>query len=185
MNIPSPLSLKPDEFEIAVMKSLQYDTSCKLHKFVVHGKRLVAGIDGEYEIDASAEFELFDAKFKVLIECKRYNKPVNRDLVMVLCAKLQSTAMHKGIMYSTSGFQSGAIKYARKHGIALIHLQDGSSTALTKSERSVHLTNTYVGWVLFPSDNDFCQVALVQENRDVLIRALTPDSSLEDGSEDN
>lgn len=63
-------------------------------------------------------------QFKVIAECKRYTSPVNREKVVVLADKVKSLGAHKGILISTSGFQSGAHEYAKKHGIALIQILD-------------------------------------------------------------
>ncbi|MNJ74896.1 hypothetical protein D3C77_718970 [compost metagenome] len=37
---------------------------------------------------------------------------------------MRSLCAHKGILISTSGFQSGAAEYAKKHGIALLQIFD-------------------------------------------------------------
>ena len=42
----------------------------------------------------------------------------------VLHRKLDSIGAQKGIMISTGGYQSGAIEYAKEHGIALIIVKD-------------------------------------------------------------
>ena len=41
--------------------------------------------------------------------------------------------MHKGILLSTSGFQSGAIQFAKVHGIALIQVYDQSCHKVSHS----------------------------------------------------
>ena len=71
-----------------------------------------------------AEFTAMGSKFKVICECKQYKKSVDREKVVVLHKKVESIGAHKGILLSTSGFQSGAIQYARAHGIALIRMGD-------------------------------------------------------------
>ncbi len=48
-------------------------------------------------------------------------------------SKLQDTGVHKAMIFSTSGFQSGAIEYASKHGIATIVFVDGKVTYKTLS----------------------------------------------------
>lgn len=60
----------------------------------------------------------------MIAECKRYTNPVNREKVVILADKVKSLGAHKGILISTSGFQSGAHEYAKKHGIALIQILD-------------------------------------------------------------
>jgi hypothetical protein len=52
---------------------------------------------------------------------------------MVLNQKLQSTGSQKGLIFSTSQFQSGAIEFAIAHGIALVHVEWG--------KKSVFVTN--------------------------------------------
>ncbi len=80
--------------------------------------------DGNYQIDIYAEFTALEVKFKVLCECKKYKNKVNREKVAVLHRKLDSIGAQKGIMISTGGYQSGAIEYAKEHGIALIIVKD-------------------------------------------------------------
>ena len=49
---------------------------------------------------------------------------MGREKVVILNDKLKSLGAQKGILLSTSGFQSGAIQYAKVHGIALIRVED-------------------------------------------------------------
>ncbi len=91
----------------------------------VDGKRLLAVEEGEYEVDAYAEVVLFGgALIKIIVECKRHTRPVARDFVLALHGKIQALGAHKGMLFSTSGFQRAAVSYARKHGIALVKLND-------------------------------------------------------------
>ncbi|MVO99556.1 hypothetical protein EDM21_08445 [Paenibacillus sp. N10] len=71
-----------------------------------------------------AEFVALSVGFKVIVECKRYTRPVEREKIVVLADKVRSLGAHKGILISTSGFQSGATEYARQHGIALLQIFD-------------------------------------------------------------
>lgn len=80
--------------------------------------------DGKYQIDVYAEFTAMVSRFKILCECKKYKNRVNRDKVAILHRKLESIGAQKGILISTSDFQSGAIEYAKSHGIALIKAED-------------------------------------------------------------
>jgi len=69
--------------------------------------------------------------FLVLVECKHHRRKVERQDVQVLHSKLQSVGAQKCMLFSTAGFQSGAIEYAGAHGIALIQVVDGSSSWVT------------------------------------------------------
>lgn len=65
------------------------------------------------------------ASFVVLVECKRHTRPVAREDVMVLESKLRDVNAQKGILFSTSGFQSGALDFAAAKRIATVAIVDG------------------------------------------------------------
>ncbi len=90
---------------------------------ITHNTKIKAS-DGKYQIDVYAEFTAMGSRFKVLCECKKYKNRVNRDKVAILHRKLESIGAQKGILISTSDFQSGAIKYGKAHGITLIKAED-------------------------------------------------------------
>ncbi|MND34970.1 Restriction endonuclease [compost metagenome] len=94
----------------------------------------VEAYDSTYQIDVLAKFQAFGgAEFTVLIECKKYRGAIERELVQVLHDKVRSVGAHKGMLFATSGFQSGAIKYAKAHGIALVSIIDGEAMYETRS----------------------------------------------------
>jgi len=59
-------------------------------------------------------------KYKTIVECKKYKSSVKLSHIQVLKDTIISTGAQKGIFISTSSFQSGAMKYDKKHGIALM-----------------------------------------------------------------
>ena len=120
-------NMTPVEFEehcISLLNSLSDFSS--IHEVVIEHNRICASDDGEYQIDGYIEYIAFGVKHKVIVECKRHKAPIKRDIVAVLHAKLNSLGAQKGILMSTSGFQQGAITYAKEHGIALLQVLDGS-----------------------------------------------------------
>lgn len=119
--------ISPTDFEKFCMEFLRaYAEKEKLSEFNIKHNVKIEAPDGIYQIDIYAEFVAMKCKFKVLAECKKYNKAVSRDKVEILYSRLQSLGMNKGILISTSGFQSGAIQFAKSHGIALIQVSDKS-----------------------------------------------------------
>lgn len=90
--------------------------------FTIEHNKIIKGDDGDYQIDIFASFTAMGVKIKVLAECKRYSSPVTREKVVILADKVKQLGAHKGILISTSGFQSGALKYGDKHGIALLQI---------------------------------------------------------------
>lgn len=127
--------ITPTEFEKLIHTYL-VEIGRNLQKFeVVHDKALER-IDGTYQIDVYAEFEALGGIIKVLIECKRYKEKIKREIVQLLNDKIRSTGANKGMVFATSGFQSGAVKYAKEHGIALVRVIEGKYTYFTKSQDS-------------------------------------------------
>lgn len=123
----------PAAFERAVEEALR-QLGRGLSDFRVVRSEVITGTDGCYEIDVTARFTAFEgASFLVLVECKRYDSPIKREKVQVLHDKLRSLGAQKAMMVSTSRFQRGAVEYAEKHGIALIHLMNGSFAYTAKA----------------------------------------------------
>ncbi|MEH6830048.1 MAG: restriction endonuclease [Sulfitobacter sp.] len=154
----NPIEVTPVEYEKQVVSWLRA-TENQLKSFSVQHLETLPGSAGEYVIDAVARFKVFgDAEIAVLVECKKLKRSVERDVVMILKGKIQETGSHKGIIFSTSGFQRGAIEYAAEHGIALITFVDGVHTYVTRSAedvpRSYLPTNLpkYAGFWPAPSD---------------------------------
>lgn len=134
MEHKSIYELTPTEFEKYCCDFLKgFAEKEKLQDFkIIHNTKIKAS-DGKYQIDVYAEFTAMGSRFKVLCECKKYKNRVNRDKVAILHRKLESIGAQKGILISTSDFQSGAIEYAKSHGIALIKAEDNHFEYLSHS----------------------------------------------------
>lgn len=118
-------SISATEFEKYCLEILSaYAEAEALKDFSILHNQKVQSNDGEYQLDIIAEFVALSVGFKVIVECKRYTRPVEREKIVVLADKVRSLGAHKGILISTSGFQSGATEYARQHGIALLQIFD-------------------------------------------------------------
>ncbi len=126
------LSVKPEQFERMVVKFLS-SLKGELREFSVQHRTPLAGPDGEFELDALARFEALGAEFLVVVECKHHKNPVKRELVQVLRDRVRSLSAHKGMLFSTGGFQSGAVEYALSQRIALVHFTEGGPVYETKS----------------------------------------------------
>ena len=115
--------LTPIDFEKYCYKILKgYAEEERLKDFSIEHNKKIKVSDGKYQIDIYASFIALGCEIKILCECKRYKNPVNRDKVVILHKKLESLGAHKGVLITNSSFQSGAIQYAKEHGIALIQV---------------------------------------------------------------
>ena len=113
--------MTPTEFERCCLDILSgYAEEEHLNGFEITHNKIIKASDGRYQIDVYAKFTAMGARFKILCECKKYKYRVGREKVAVLHRKLDSIGAQKGILISTSDFQSGALEYAKAHGIALI-----------------------------------------------------------------
>lgn len=171
--LEDPINLSPEEFELAVKGILDAAAGSLVKYESKHLEPLVAS-DGEYIIDVTARFEALGADFLVLVECKHHKRKVERQDVQVLHSKLQSLGAQKAMLFSTAGFQSGAITHADVHGIALVQLANGSSSWFTKSEGAptpppswIHLP-TYIGWWCHGSSMAIMSEEYIQYTRQAL-----------------
>lgn len=124
-------SLDGKQFETFVAAVLR-DLGDGLDAFRLEEQELVVADDGRYRIDITVRFTALDVEFLVLVECKDHARPVERDDVQVLADKKRTAGAHKGMLFSTNGFQRGAIDYAQKHGIALVRVLEGALTYETR-----------------------------------------------------
>ena len=124
--------MTPTEFEETVYKYIA-ELGQNLPGFKVAHNTRVTGTDGIYQADILASYTALNVNMIVLIECKHYTSPVGREKIQILNDKLRSTGAHKGILFSTSGFQSGAIVLAVRHNIALGRLHTSRFYLKTKT----------------------------------------------------
>jgi restriction system protein len=163
----------PLQYELGV-KSILDAAAPGLVSYESSHRHPVSGIDGEYIIDVLATFSALGAKFVVLVECKHEGRKTERHDIQVLHQKVQSTGAHKGMVFSVAGFQSGALEFAKVHGIATVHFAEGSTTWHTRGDGpsfsppdSIELP-TYVGWwidgsklsVLSPDEGKYTRQAI-------------------------
>lgn len=180
--LDTPITLTPAEFEQQVEHFLRI-SGVGLSNFQVQRVEKLAGSDGVYEIDVAARFEALGADFLVLIECKHYKNAVKRDVAQVLYDRIRAVGAHKGMIFTTSTFQRGAIEYARTHGIALVQVADGRTSYFTKSqEQPAELppwVPKYVAWIrsFTPEGND-AYTQVINNEPSLILQALGVDKSL-------
>jgi restriction system protein len=172
-------ALSPEEFELLV-KGMLDAGSGGLVGYRSRHRESIVGSDGEYEFDVTVRFSAIGADYLTLVECKYYKNRVNRERVQALWAKVQSVGAHKGIIFATAGFQSGAIEFAKSHGIALVAVADGRSSYLVKGKIS---DSDMIPWEIVPDyiprvvawviDGD--KMSCVGDNSGRRLRDLVPD----------
>ena len=132
--------MSPQEFEQFSLRLLQ-DCADTLENSTFEHDVMMSAHDGTYQIDGKITFSYMGLDFVCLVECKRYMGPIKREKVAELYAKMQSLGAQKGIFVTTSYYQTGAMLFAKEHGIALIIITDEGMTYETRSEdvQEIHL----------------------------------------------
>ncbi len=173
-----PITLSPHEFEEAV-KGILDGAGVLLKDYKSEHLPSLNGVDGEYAIDVVVSFSALGADFLVLVECKHEKRRTERQDIQILHSKVQSLGAHKGMIFSTAGFQEGAIRFAELHGIALVQLAKGETTYFSRSLGPPKPPPTwagipkYIGWwrhgnhlsVLSPTKGDYTREALGIESQ--------------------
>jgi restriction system protein len=128
-----PAEITSTEFEKLVLAWLRKCTAGDGLPVETTHLGIVEGAGGAYSIDVYVRLTLLGgAHVDVLVECKHKGRPVEREAVMVLEAKLRDVGAHKGMLFSTSGFQKGALQYATARGIATVTVIEGKWLYETK-----------------------------------------------------
>lgn len=171
----SLFELSPQAFEDHVRDWL-LSTGANLSEFKITRLEKIEGAGGQYEIDVLVRLRLFEgADLVILVECKHHKNPIKRDVVMVLESKLRDTKAHKGMIFSTVDFQSGALTFAETHGIATLRVTDAGMEYMTRSMRPqivVQTPNKCVAWMCTPTEQGYSMAIVSRNEHDALRKWL-------------
>jgi len=158
--------ISPQEFEQLCLKLLmETEDFTNLNNVLIKHNVKEKADDGEYQLDGYIEYIYLGMKMKVIVECKRYQNSVEREKVMILHRKLHSLGAQKGVLMSTSGFQSGAVEYANKHGLALFQVVDNSILTIQNSMSPInHRISRGKSILMYNLDWDFPAYNLSKDN---------------------
>lgn len=127
---------------------------------VVSRNATMVGKSGaKHQVDIFYQFERASLTHKVAIECKFTGRPVEKADVMEFHSKSKDIGNIQSVIVSRSGFQSGAVEYAKHYDIELLKLSDLPTLNLLLAKRiqSVALpTQNDLGepfWVLMETRN--------------------------------
>lgn len=74
------VDISPTDFELFCMNTLQaYAIQENLKNFSVSHNQKVESNDGTYQIDVLGEFTIMGTKVKVIVECKKYSRAIERE----------------------------------------------------------------------------------------------------------
>jgi len=76
------------------------------------------------QIDVRFTHHVKDHTYITVVECKRWKEPVTRGRIDILAATIEDTGAAKGVMFTTSGYETGAQEYAQAKNIDLFLVRD-------------------------------------------------------------
>jgi len=178
-NPRDPVQITPEEFEKQV---LEWVRACpEASTAEVEHQAIVKGQGGEYAIDIKIRFTIMGgAILELYLECKHQKRAVERDEVILLEGKLRDTGAHKGMLFSTSGFQKGAIEYATAHGIATVTVIAGEWLYETKALGPIPSPPPWLGLPRFagirvePTKKGVSSHTILPDHLDALSEFLQP-----------
>ncbi len=89
----------------------------------------VEGVRGKHSVDVLVTFERIGITQTWIVECKCWDRPVDKLHVLALAAIVQDTGADRGFLLSETGFQSGALRAATRSNVTLTGLEDLRATA--------------------------------------------------------
>jgi hypothetical protein len=88
---------------------------------VLHNQIFIGQSKAKHQIDVCWTLEIGRIQQLFCVECKLWKQKVKKDHIASFISKLNDIGNARGIFVTTQGFQVGAIRLAKHHGITLIH----------------------------------------------------------------
>lgn len=91
---------------------------------VEHNVTLTGKSNAKRQIDVRVTQKTKLHEYITIIECKRWKKPVTRQVIDVLFASVEDLNANKGVIFTTKGYEEGAIEYAKNKNIDIFIIRD-------------------------------------------------------------
>lgn len=107
----------------SVVRALSISKNATIHK-----NRRFLGVrqPGHYEIDIACEIKIDEVLYLlIIIECKNWSRPVDREEIQKLIQTRDAISAHKAAFASASGYTKEAVEVAKANGVALWVIGDG------------------------------------------------------------
>jgi len=108
------------EFELFIAEV--YKDSDKV--IVEHDVTLIGKSNAKRQIDVRVTQITKLHTYITIIECKRWKEPVTRQVIDVLYASVEDLNANKGVIFTTKGYEKGAIEYAKSKNIDIFIVRD-------------------------------------------------------------
>ncbi|MCM0599120.1 restriction endonuclease [Periweissella fabalis] len=84
---------------------------------IQHNQKLIGEANTPNQVDITFDYVVDGVKIPMIVECKDYSRNVSKDRIATLSSIANEDLGMSGIFMAKSGFQKGAIEYAKSHGI--------------------------------------------------------------------
>lgn len=118
-----------------------YGNNCK-----VIGKSSV-----EHQIDVLTSHSDGLHIYKTIVECKYWDKNVNKDIIMKVAEIVEDTGLNKGVIVSKNGFTPDAISFAKYKNVGLVELREPEDEDWKGRIKDIHVEIN----ILYPQLNVF------------------------------
>jgi len=124
------------EYEKLVQKIFQGITDQNIATNIeVEHNRTLTGLKGSHQIDVYWKFNLNGVEYQTAIECKNYKSPIDIGKIRAFNDTLNDIQNINGVFVAKSGFQSGAIEYAKNSKIKLLELREQTDEDWVSDEK--------------------------------------------------
>ena len=95
-------------------------------RIICHGKdcKVTGKSKVDHQIDVLTQHSDGLHNYKTAIECKYWDKSINKDIVMKVAEIVEDAGLNKGIIVSKNGFTPDATNYAEYRNIGLVELRE-------------------------------------------------------------
>lgn len=105
---------------------------------VEHDVTLVGKSGARRQIDVLITQETKLHKYITLVECKRWKEKIDRSIIDVLYASIEDLNASKGVVFTTSGYEAGAEKYAASKNIDIFVVRELTNEEWGLPGRRIH-----------------------------------------------
>lgn len=96
------------------------------------------------QIDLLLSYDDGHRNYKMLIECKKYKRPVGIEKIESLVIKIRDTNCDMGMIVSSSKFTKGALEKAKNHNIRCLSLVEAKNLDWIKNPNVSVVTNRWI-----------------------------------------
>ena len=109
-----------EEFEHFVQKLYEDDPNLTTQ----HNVTLTGKSGAKRQIDVLVTQKTKMTTMTTIVECKRWKQKVNRAIIDIVSAAIDDLNANKGVVFTTSGYEEGAIEYAKYKNIDIFLVRD-------------------------------------------------------------